>query len=125
MPARKPAWQAESLLYEGAALLCLAVAASPISWWHYPILEYPAIAILLTKGAQARRLGLVCATLAAGVCCYLAPSAVLKYYFHQHEQWPDYPWTIQFWTAIPAISALILFGLLFHGLRDRRTAHVE
>jgi hypothetical protein len=125
MPARKPAPQAESLLYEGAALLCLAVAASPISWWHYPVLEYPAIAVLLTAAVRMRRASLGIAALAAGAGCYLAPSAVLKYYFHQHGQWPDYPWTIQFWTAVPALSALILFGLLLYRLRDSRTAHVE
>jgi hypothetical protein len=137
MPARKPAFhpgrlntsqpgapQAESPLY-GASLLCLAVAVSPISWWHYPVLEYPAIAVLLTGAVRMRRVGLGLATIVAGVGCYLAPSAVLKYYFHQHERWPDFPWTIQLWTAIPAFSALILFALSVYGLRDSRTAHVE
>jgi hypothetical protein len=109
-------------LLHGAALLCLAVAASPISWWHYPVLEYPAIAILLT---ESRRVRTVAGVLAVGAGCYLAPAAVLKYYFHQHERWPDYPWLIQFWTAVPAVSALILFGLLLYRLRDARTAHVE
>jgi hypothetical protein len=124
MPARKPAWQAESLLY-GPALLCLAVAASPVSWWHYPVLEYPAIAVLLTVAVQKRRVGLGLATLAAGAGCYLMPFAVLQYYFHQQGHWPDYPRFIQAWTAIPAISALILFALLLFHLRDSRTAHVE
>jgi Glycosyltransferase family 87 len=109
----------------GTALLCLAVAASPISWWHYPVMEYPAIAILLSSAVRLRRVGLAVGTVATGVGCYLAPAAVLKYYFHQHERWPDYPWLIQFWTAVPAVSALILFGLLLYRLRDARTAHVE
>jgi hypothetical protein len=125
MPARKAAWQAESRLHEGSALLCLAVAASPISWWHYPVLEYPAVAILLTGAVRARRASLFAATLIAGACSYLVPDGVLKYYFHQHERWPDNPWLIQFWTAVPAASALILFGLLLYRLRDSRTAHVE
>jgi hypothetical protein len=137
MPARKPACrpsrpkagrpgtpQAESLLY-GPALLCLAVAAAPISWWHYPVLEYPAIAVLLTAAVRMRSVGLAIGTLVASIFSFLAPSTVLKYYFHQHERWPDYPWTLQFWTAVPGFSALILFALLLYGLRDSRTAHVE
>jgi hypothetical protein len=124
MPPGKAAWQAESLLH-GGALLCLAVAASPISWWHYPVLEYPAMAILLTAAVRMRKAMVGIATLSAGAGCYLLPSTVLKYYFHQHERWPDYPWTIQFWTAVPAFSALILFGLLLYRLRDHRTGHVE
>jgi hypothetical protein len=103
----------------------LAVAASPISWWHYPVLEYPAIAVLLTGAVRMRRVGLGVGTIVAGIGCYLAPSAVLRHYFHQHERWPDYPWTIQLWTAIPAFSALILFVLSVYSLRDSRTAHVE
>ncbi len=124
MPARKPAWPAESLRY-GGALLCLAVAASPISWWHYPVLEYPAMVVLLTVAVRLRRVWLGLATLAAGAGCYLLPFAVLKYYFHKHGRWPEYPWMIQFLTAVPALSALILFGLSLYRLRDSRTAHVE
>ena len=112
-------------LVEGAALMSLAVAASPISWWHYPVFEYPALAVLFTGAVRARRAGLFAATLTAGAGCYLAPDLVLKYYFHQQERWPDYPWVIQFWTAVPAFSALILFGLLLCCLRDSRTGHVE
>jgi len=125
IPARKPDWQAASPLHEGAALLCLAVAASPVSWWHYPVLEYPAMAVLLTGAIRARRAGVFAATLTAAACSYLVPDAILKYYFHQQERWPDYPWVIQFWTAVPAFSALILFGLLLYRLRDSGTAHVE
>jgi len=89
----------------GAALLCLAVAASPISWWHYPVLEYPAIAILLST---RRRL----AGLALGAACYLVPNAALKHYFHLQERWPDFPWVIQFWTVVPAAAGLAIFVLL-------------
>jgi hypothetical protein len=109
----------------GAALLALAVAASPISWWHYPVLEYPAIAILLTVAVRNGQPGLGAGTLVAGACTYLLPVTALRHLFHRHERWPDSPWTLQFWTALPAAGGLILFFLLLRLLRDRRRGHVE
>ena len=52
----------------GAALVCLALVAAPISWPHYPVLQLPGTAALadrLVAHRQWRRL----ATLAA---CFLA-----------------------------------------------------
>jgi hypothetical protein len=56
-PAQAP-WAA-------AALISLAVAASPISWNHYQILQYPALALLLYRAAAERRCArITCGTMA-------------------------------------------------------------
>jgi hypothetical protein len=109
----------------GAALLTLAVAAAPISWWHYPILHYPGIAMLLTGDARRRRPARFGLTLAVAACTYLVPDSVLRFYFHQHERWPDYRWAMQFWAALPAVASLILFGLLLSRLRQGHAGHVK
>jgi Glycosyltransferase family 87 len=96
----------------GAALIALALAASPIAWWHYQAMQYPGVALLLyyaIRHSDWRRLAsaLVCA-----VFLFPLPAAALRYYYHRHERWPDSPALMYFWTSVTPIASLVLFVLL-------------
>jgi hypothetical protein len=108
----------------GAALIALALAASPIAWWHYQAMQYPGVALLLyyaLRGGGWRRIG-------TALCCalflYPIPDAVLRYLYHQQERWPDAPVQMYFWTSVTPLASLVLFVLLLEllnapGLTDR------
>jgi hypothetical protein len=103
---------AEQIPIAGTALIALALAASPIAWWHYQAMQYPGVALLLYSAIRARdwrRLGFA---LACAAFLFPLPAAVLRYYYHQHERWPDAPGLMYFWTSVTPLASLVLFALL-------------
>ncbi len=111
----KPELTPERRGLAGSGLLSLALAASPISWWHYPVLHYPALALLLAAAARDRRFGLLCGVLGTGAAVYRLPAAALRHYY-RNGRWPDDPWALQFWTAVPALASLVLFAIVLFAL---------
>ena len=103
----------EQVPIAGTALIALALAASPIAWWHYQAMQYPGIAVLLYYSIRKHRnwLRLVSALICA-VFLFPLPAGVLRYYYHQHERWPDSPALMYFWTSVTPIASLVLFVLL-------------
>jgi len=103
----------EQLPIAGTALIALALAASPIAWWHYQAMQYPGIALLfyctLRKPRDWRRIG---SALACAAFLFPLPAAVLRYYYHQHERWPDAPGLMYFWTSVAPLASLVLFASL-------------
>jgi hypothetical protein len=104
----------------GAALMSLALVASPICWWHYQVLQYPGAAIVLVAALRPLRPWLFCGALLDAAFLFPVPAAVLRFYYHQHERWPDFPATLCFWTAVPAAATMVLFALLTASLRHQR-----
>jgi hypothetical protein len=43
---------------------------------------------------------------------FALPAGVLRYYYHQHERWPDAPALVYFWTSVTPVASLFLFVLL-------------
>jgi hypothetical protein len=96
----------------GTALIALALAASPIAWWHYQAMQYPGIALLLYGSIRARDWRRIASALTCAVFLFPLPAAVLRYYYHQHERWPDAPGLMYFWTSVTPIASLVLFASL-------------
>lgn len=95
-----------------AAVVALALAASPVCWTHYQLMEYPGVALSLGYAARRklwRQLGIAAASAAL---LYPIPVDVLRAYYEQHNNWPNSPVVMYFWTTIPAIAALVLFALM-------------
>jgi hypothetical protein len=109
---------AEQIPIAGTALIALALAASPIAWWHYQLMQYPGVALLLYGTIRARdwrRLRYwrrICSALACALFLFPLPAAVLRYYYHQHERWPDAPGLMYFWTSVTPLASLALFASL-------------
>lgn len=103
---------ADEIPITGAALIALALAASPIAWWHYQAMQYPGVALLLIHAMRQRRWRLLAISAAPILFLYPFPDAVLRFYYHQHEQWPNAPALIYFWTSITPLASLSFFALL-------------
>jgi hypothetical protein len=103
---------AEQIPIAGTALIALALAASPIAWWHYQAMQYPGVALLLYGAIRARDWRRLCAALACAAFLFPLPAAVLRFYYHQHERWPDAPGLMYFWTSVTPLASLVLFASL-------------
>lgn len=102
----------EQIPFASAALIALALAAVPVSWTHYQLLQYPGVAMFLAAAAESRRWRLVCAILALAAFLYPLPVAILKNYYSAHGGWTaDSPATLYFWTSVTPIASLALFAL--------------
>ena len=101
-----------------SALLCLALAVSPVSWTHYRVMLYPAVAFALCWAARARRWPLFAAVLAAAAFVYPVPVLVLRAgYWDNGGAWPNRPVYMYWWTSIPTAATLVLFALMLRELR--------
>jgi hypothetical protein len=95
------------------ALVALALAASPIAWWHYQAMQYPGVALLLYTAIERRHWRRLAAAFVCALFVFPIPAAVLRYYYHQHQdRWPDAPGLLYLWTSVAPVASLLLFGLL-------------
>jgi len=103
-----------------AAVIALALAASPVSWTHYQIMQYPGVALFLTYAASRKLWWLLGIGTASAAFLYPIPVAVLRAYYEQSHNWPNSPIVMYFWTTIPAVASLLLFGLI-----TRELTHID
>jgi hypothetical protein len=97
----------------GTAVVALAMAASPIAWWHYQAMQYPGVALLLYASIQRRDWRRLSAAVVSALLVFPIPAGVLRYYYHQHgDRWPDAPALLYVWTSVAPVASLLLFGLL-------------
>jgi hypothetical protein len=101
-----------------SASLCLALAVSPVSWTHYRVMLYPALAFFLCWVARKQRRRLFAAALAAAAFVYPIPVIALRAgYLGNGGAWPNRPAYMYFWTSISAVATALLFGLMLRELR--------
>jgi hypothetical protein len=95
-----------------AAIMALALAASPVSWTHYQVMQYPGIALLLGYAVRRRLWWLLGAALVCAAFLYPVPVMVLRAYYERNNNWPNSPAVMYFWTTVSPVASLILFGLM-------------
>jgi hypothetical protein len=86
--------------------------ASPVSWTHYQVMQYPGIALLLGYAAKRRLWRLLAAASVCAAFLYPFPVAVLRAYYMRNNSWPNSLTVMYFWTTISPIASLILFSLI-------------
>jgi hypothetical protein len=102
----------EHLPWAMVALVSLSLAAAPVCWSHYQVLQYPGVALLLANSIRLR----AWRTTAAVVLCFLLlhqlPETALKRYHYEHSGWTAAsPATLYVWTSVTPLACLGLFGL--------------
>jgi hypothetical protein len=105
--------------WAAAALISLSVAASPIAWSHYQVLQYPGLALLICHAVNRRKwlLG-VCAVL-LGAFLYPIPWGVMLDYYIRFSGWTAAsPATLYIWTSVTPVVTLLLFGVLLRQLTE-------
>lgn len=95
-----------------AAMISLALAASPVCWTHYQVMQYPGLAVLLYGAILHQRWRTVAAAVVLGALLYPLPVTVLANYFMRYGSWSASPATFYFWDSIAPFASLGLFGLL-------------
>jgi hypothetical protein len=96
-----------------AALISLSLAASPVGWTHYQVMQYPGVALLLFHTMRSRLWTMFAAALASAALLYPLPVAVLTAYYEKYGKWTAAsPATLYFWTSVTPLAALALFWLL-------------
>jgi hypothetical protein len=95
-----------------AATIALALAASPVCWTHYQVMQYPGVALFLAYAVQRKLWWLLGAAVACAAFLYPIPVAVLKAYYYVGNSWPNSPIVMYFWTSVSAVASLALFGLM-------------
>jgi len=92
-----------------AALVSLALVASPVSWTHYQVLEYPGVALLLIHAWRHRQWVQLIAVLALAALVYPLPIHMMDT-LAQH-------WTagsfnaVYFWSTVPPVASMALFAM--------------
>lgn len=105
-------------VWASAAMIAVALAASPICWTHYQILDYPGAALLIATAMRRR----MWPTLGWAIVCfaftYQIPVLVLRRYYHAHGAWvADPAETLYFWTSLAPLANLALAGAFFRMIR--------
>lgn len=104
-----------------AALISLSLAAAPVGWTHYQVMQYPGIALLLCYAFERRRWVILGATLACSALLYPLPVAILSHSYAKYGTFAALsPATLYLWTSITPLAALALFGLLVKWICSRQ-----
>jgi len=102
-----------------AGFTALTLAATPLAWTHYQVMQYPGVAMLLCGAIRMRRWFMVVATLLCGAMLNPLPVALLTRYYNQRGgSWsPADPFMLYFWTSTAPAASLVLFGLCIYSIR--------
>ena len=101
-----------------AGLVSLGLAAAPVCWTHYQLLQYPGLALLLVQAIERRRWWMAGAAGFGGAMLYPVPVAVLRSYYNAHGGWSAAsPATLYVWTSVAPVACLVVFGLCAWNVR--------
>lgn len=100
----------EQVPWAMAALVSLALLASPVSWTHYQVLQYPGVALLLIYAWKQRQWPQLATVLAlAGL---LHPVPIRFFDWVSHTPWKDsYLAPLYFWDTVPTITTAVFFSM--------------
>jgi hypothetical protein len=104
----------------GAAMVALGLAALPVAWTHYQVMQYPGVAVILCYAARRRSWPLFAAAMACAALLYPVPVAVLRAAYRPANAWPNSPAFLYFWTSVSPMASLSLFTLILWRLRQNR-----
>ncbi len=99
-------------------LLSLGLAAAPVCWTHYQVMQYPGLALLASRAIERRHWWIASAVALGGAMLYPIPVAVLRSYHNAHGGWTAAsPATLYFWTSVTPLACLLLFALSVWAMR--------
>jgi hypothetical protein len=102
----------EQLPWAMGALVALVLAASPVGWTHYQVLQYPGVALLLSAAWRQRQWLRLGVSLVPAGLLYPIPVAILTRYYFRYHAWTAYsPVTLYIWTSVTPLASLCLFAM--------------
>lgn len=98
------------------ALVSLSLAAMPVSWFHYQILQYPGLALLLAHSLRERAWTIAACTVVCAALLNPLPVAAL-------DHWTAAPpATLYLWTSVAPAACLGVFALALRNVRRKGSA---
>jgi hypothetical protein len=112
----------EQVPWSIAALVSLALLASPVSWSHYQIFQYPGVALLIIYLWRRRQWrDLIVALALAG---FLHPAPIRFLDWVSHTPWRDsYFYPLYFWDTVPTIVTMVFFAAFVKRARPSALPH--
>jgi Glycosyltransferase family 87 len=111
----------EQVPWAMAGLVSLSLAAAPVCWSHYEVLQYPGVAMLLVSAIRLRAWRATAAAIVCFALLHRLPETFLTRYYDAHNAWTAAsPATLYFWTSVTPLACLCLFALAL--MNVRRTA---
>jgi hypothetical protein len=108
----------DQLPWAMAALVSLALAATPVGWSHYQMLQYPGVALLLIHAWRGRRWGELSIVIMLGALLYPIPAQILWAYFLRYHAWTAHSLsTLYIWTSVSPLASLGLFVVFLRKAR--------
>lgn len=101
----------EQVPWAMAGLVSLSLAAAPVCWTHYQVLQYPGIALLLADSVRRRAWRAAAGVILCSALVYPLPYAALTYFDRHGGLSTASPATIYFWTSVAPLACLGLYGL--------------
>jgi hypothetical protein len=102
----------EQLPWALAGLVSLSLAAAPVCWSHYQLLQYPGVAMMLASSIRLRAWPSAAATAVCFALTYPLPELFLHRYYDAHRAWTAAsPATLYLWPAAAPLACLGLFAL--------------
>ena len=98
-----------------ATLVPLSLAALPLSWSHYQLLQFPGAALFLVLTVRNRKGWHTAAIVMLFLMIYQAPVALLRIYFNDYGWTAARPWLLWSMTALSPLASLGLF-MVYCGL---------
>jgi len=103
---------ADQLPWAMIALVSLSLAAAPVCWSHYQVLQYPGVALMLARSIRQRSWFITAAVASSFLLSYQFPEAALKHYHDAYSGWTAAsPFTLYVWTSAAPFACLALFAL--------------
>jgi hypothetical protein len=93
-------------------LVSLSLAAAPVCWSHYQVLQYPGVAMMLVSSIRLRAWRITLPVAACFAFAYQLPELALRTYYDRHGGWSaSSPATLYIWNSVAPIACVGLFGL--------------
>ena len=92
-----------------SAMVTLALVASPVSWTHYQVLEYPGVSLILIDTWRRRKWVQLAAVLVLAALVYPVPKHIVD---ELPLHWTGSFTAVLFWTAVPAVASVGLLMIL-------------
>lgn len=112
----------EQLPWALACLVSLSLAAAPVCWSHYQLMQYPGVAMMLASSIRLRAWRSATATAVCFALTYPLPDLFLHRYYDAHRAWTAAsPATLYLWTSAAPLACLGLFAIALVHVRRTRT----
>lgn len=100
-------------------LLSLSLAAAPVCWSHYQVLQYPGVALMLVSAIRLRAWRIAVAAAVCFAFAYQLPEMALCAYHDKYGGWSAAsPATLYLWSSVAPLACVGLFALALWNVKQ-------